>query len=135
MNRIWVEAAAVCLVALSGGCADNPLESMVPGVATLMVSGAHDDDGAMLLTLTGPGIGEPEAASTNHVLYQRRVSPDEVRVLVIGNLADGALLQVVLSDARDLAPYSATMVEVASRTDELRHSLSGYSLALMLAGQ
>ncbi len=134
MNRTSLWGVVACLGALSLGCSDA-LEPPVPGVATLMLASAHGDDGAMLITLEGPGIGELEPASTNHVLYQRRISTDEVRVLIVGNLADGALLQAALSDVRDLGSYGATLAQVASRADQLREDLSGYSLTLAVAGR
>ncbi len=134
MSRYWKLGVGLLLAGMGVACGDNPVEPPVPGTATLVLATSSSDDGAVLFTLSGPGIGDLGPAATSHVVYQRRVSADEVRVLVIGNLAPGALLRVQLADTRDLTKYTVEISQVATRTDDLREDLSGYSVAVTTGG-
>jgi hypothetical protein len=82
----------------------------------------------MLVTLTGPGVSNPQPGSSAYDVYFRVVSADELRVMVVGDLSTGVLLTVGVGAVSSIGQYSGTIVEVASRTDVLRTSLTGYSL-------
>ena len=99
-----------------------------PGTATVSLTTPNADDGAVLVTLTGPGVSNPQPGSSAYRLYFRVVSADELRVMVVGDLSAGVLLTLGVGAVTSIGQYSGTFVEVASRTDVLRATLTGYSL-------
>lgn len=131
MKRTWKLALALGL--FGSGCNDAAVAPPVPGEVWVVLSTAHSDDGAIVFTLAGPGIGDLEPASTDHVLYLRRVSADEVRVLVVGNLTNGVVLRAGVADVNDLTAYAARLAEVATRDDQVRESIGDYALQIATA--
>ncbi len=122
---------ALSLAALVGGlaCGSDKGTNPGPGIATVSLATPNADDGAVLVTLTGAGVSNPQPGSSGYRMYFRLVSADEVRVLLVGDLSAGILLSVSVGDINSIGNYAGTVVEVASRTDALRTSLAGYSLA------
>ena len=118
------------LAALIGGlaCGSDSGTNPGPGTATVSLTTPNADDGAVLVTLTGPGVSNPQPGSSAYRLYFRVVSADELRVMVVGDLSAGVLLTLGVGAVTSIGQYSGTFVEVASRTDVLRATLTGYSL-------
>lgn len=128
-------SARICMIAMGlallGGlaCGGDSGTGTTTGTAAVSLATPNADDGAVLVTLTGPGVSNPQAGSSAYDVYFRVVSADELRVLVIGDLSNGVLVTVGVGAVGSIGQYSGTVVEVASRTDVLRVSLAGYSLA------
>jgi len=118
------------LAALIGGlaCGSDSGTNPGPGTATVSLTTPNADDGAVLVTLTGPGVSNPQPGSSAYRLYFRVVSADELRVMVVGDLSAGVLLTLGVGEVTSIGQYSGTFVEVASQTDVLRATLTGYSL-------
>lgn len=106
----------------SGGGGTGP----TPGAATVALITPNGDDGAVFLTITGPTAPAFTAADPEYRIFRRQVGPGEVRLIIVGNLRNGALLSFQLQDLATLGDYHATVGSVAARTDELRSSLTGY---------
>lgn len=121
------------LAALIGGlaCGSDSGTNPGPGTATVSLTTPNADDGAVLVTLTGPGVSNPQPGSSAYRLYFRVVSADELRVMVVGDLSAGVLLTLGVGAVTSIGQYSGTFVEVASRTDVLRATLTGYSLTFV----
>lgn len=98
------------------------------GTATVSLVTPNADDGVVLLTLTGPGLANVQSASSSYKVYWRVVSPSEVRAIVVGNLASGAVLTASVDDVSKVGQYGGTVVEAASRTDVVRGSTAGYGV-------
>ena len=98
------------------------------GTATVSLVTPNADDGAVLVTLTGPGLANPQSASSSYHVYWRAVSPGEVRAIVVGNLTAGAVLTVSIDDVGKVGQYAGTVVEAASRNDLVRTSVTGYGV-------
>jgi hypothetical protein len=96
------------------------------GTATVSLVTPNADDGAVLLTLTGPGLANAQTASSSYQVYWRAVSASEVRAIVVGNLTAGALLTVSVDDVGKIGQYGGTVVDAASSADVSRASLAGY---------
>ena len=127
-SRIPLFAAAIAF-ALTAGCSDSQ-EPPKPGVATVSLVTPNADDGAISLTITGPGISDVQPASSTYLAYSRGVSSSEARVIVLGDLSPGVLATVEVADVNHLDQYSAQVLEVASRADAARASTSGYRITL-----
>lgn len=119
------------LAVLLGGlaCGSDSGTNPGPGSAAVSLATPNADDGAILVTLTGPGVSNPQPGSSAYDVYFRVVSADELRIMVVGDLSTGVLLTVGVGAVTSIGQYSGTIVEVASRADVLRTSLTGYSLA------
>ena len=98
------------------------------GTATVSLVTPNSDDGAVQLTLTGPGLANPQSANSTYHVYWRVVSASEVRAIVVGDLAAGAVLTVDVDDVGKIGQYGGTVVDAASRTDVSRASLGGYGV-------
>jgi hypothetical protein len=130
MNAIRWTGIGVTLAALVAGAACGGNDSTGPkaGTATVSLVTPNADDGVVLLTLTGPGLANVQSASSSYKVYWRVVSPTEVRAIVVGNLASGAVLTASVDDVSKVGQYGGTVVEAASRTDVVRGSTAGYGV-------
>jgi hypothetical protein len=99
-----------------------------PTAALVSLVTPNADDGAVVVTLKGPDLSTITAASSGYVLYSRFASAQEARVIVVGNVAAGALVKLTFGAGHALSAYSATVEQVAARNDTLRASLVGYQL-------
>lgn len=98
-----------------------------PGSAVVSLTGA-EPPGAVLITLTGPGLDAAQAASAGTELSWRLVSAGEMRVVVAGRLESGPLLRVSVPDLERVDEYGGLVLEVADRSGELLPSGSAYTV-------
>ena len=124
--------ALTCLVA-AVACKDSPVEPPLPGTALVTLTTGDTSDGALILTLTGPGLGNVRTANTNYQLSWRLVSATELRVIVVGDLFSGPILTVDASDLRRISEYTGAVLEVADRDGQLRASTVGRTLSFSSA--
>jgi hypothetical protein len=123
--------AATAVIALAG-LANCKVEASppTPGTVTVSFQSPNTDDGAVLLTLTGPGIQGVQPASSNYKAYWRVVSATEARLLVVGNITNGVVATLTIDDLSKVKEYAGTLIEVASRSDAVRASVAGYSISI-----
>ncbi|PYO85748.1 MAG: hypothetical protein DMD68_02800 [Gemmatimonadetes bacterium] len=119
---------ATALVAVSLGCGSNPTAPATAGPIVASLVTPHTDDGALLVTVTGPGMSTVQAAGSGSVVFWRLVSATEVRVLVVGNLGAGPLFSMDVPDARKASEYASAVLEVASRADAILPTTAGYAV-------
>jgi hypothetical protein len=131
MNATRQFFGAIALAALAGlpACGDGTAPPK-PGTATVSFVTPNTDDGAVLVSLTGPGVRDAQAASFAYKVYWRVVSANELRLIVVGDLAAGVVATVTVDDVNKIGQYHATMLEVASRADVVRASTTGYSVTM-----
>ena len=98
------------------------------GTATVSLVTPNSDDGAVQLTLTGPGLANVQSATSAYHVYSRVVSAGELRVIVVGDLTAGVVLTVSVDDVNKVGQYGGTVVDAASRTDVSRTALAGYGV-------
>jgi hypothetical protein len=88
-------------------------------------------DGAVLITVRGPGLSTAAAANSAYAVFSRLVSPNELNVIVVGaSLAPGELFTVPIGAINRLSAYSVRIEQVASQDDSLRSDLSQYQASL-----
>ena len=68
-------------------------------------------------------------ACTGCRVFAEQPSATELRAVVTGNLAAGPLVRVSVSDTKSPDAYTVQIVQVSSRTYQLR-STGGYSLSI-----
>jgi hypothetical protein len=127
----WIFAApAACLLAACSG-GDQPVhpEPPTPGTLTVSLATPAQDDRAVMITVSGPGIGTVASASGAYTLYTK---PEDagVRAALFGPLASGPLLRFNVPDTRQAKSYSATIIEVATAANQLRAIGAGYAVTV-----
>jgi hypothetical protein len=139
--RLTVRTACLAAWVALGACGEGgggpttPGQDSIPaGPADAVLSLASSAaDGAILLRVTGPGMGAPAVTDSTRVLHWRLASDTELVVVVFGILVNGELLRMEIPDGRQIERYVGTVIEVAGKTDTLRADLSGYTLRLAVA--
>jgi hypothetical protein len=124
-------ALGFALLGLGGGLAcggGSGSTGPTAGTATVSLVTPNADDGAVLLTLTGPNFANVVSASASYHAYVRTVSPGEVRVILVGDLAAGVVLTTAVDDVSKIGQYGGTVAEAASRSDVVRSSTAGYGV-------
>lgn len=110
-------------------CGDNPAAPQA-GNVTVSLTTPNPDDGVVLVALFGPGFTNVQPASAAYRVYSLTASPTEVRVLVVGDLSTGALLTLNVNDPSRIGEYHGTVIQAASRSDEVRTVSTDYDLTL-----
>lgn len=127
--------AALSMSAALAACTDSTsARTPTPGTVTASLTTANTDDGAVAVTITGPGVSTVQAVNSSYLLYFRLASDGEMRVIVVGNLVAGPLFSVGVADVGNLGDYVVTVTDVATRADAARPSLAGYGVTLTAAG-
>lgn len=126
-------ASAAALTACTGdGNGGPPPTGPTAGTFAVTLSTPNADDGAIVFRVTGPGITQVTKAVASHYMHFDQ-SGTSLTVVMVGDLADGTLLTFRVPDVSAVSSYSATVLEVADRTNELRGSLGTYGLSVGLA--
>ena len=112
--------AAACSKDATGG-------DKLAGTLTVRLTTPNADDGAMTFRVSGGPIDSALAVNQSLRLFTRADGATVVGV-VVGALAEGAVITLHVPDVGEAARYSATVLEVADRQDALRGSLTGYAL-------
>ena len=114
--------AAFLALSLLVACTDQSPPG--PGILTATLKSPNGAEGAALVVLMGPGIGEVTPVGSNQ-LYSNS-SLDEVRIILI-NQNDGTLaFRVEVADTT-IKP-AAIVEEVANPDNQIRSTLDGYQL-------
>jgi hypothetical protein len=119
-------ALGVALV-LAGGCDSGPKAGEV--VFNLTTPNLNDGAIQFRLTAAAPNtLDGVTAGCAGCQVFTEAVSETEIRGVLIGNVAPGQALRVLVSDRKARDAYTGQVVAVASRTYALG-STTGYSLA------
>ena len=116
-----------CLLVLLTAC-HSTVPSAVPGTLTVHLASAGTNDGAMVLVVSGGPVQSIEAVGS----YEVTSSTDEagVHLMVVGNLAVGALVRLHVPDISRASEYIATIGQVADRTNFGLVDASGYRVTV-----
>jgi hypothetical protein len=133
----WIKKgwSALILAGVIAGCSDEGsdpiIEPPVPGIVVISLSTTNVDDGAALISVTGPGLSAVQSASGSTEIEWRLASPNEIRAIVMGDLVTGPILTAQAADLRRLSEYRGTVEEVADRDGVLRAGLAGYAVTVV----
>lgn len=128
MNR-WMKCAALMLVLGTVACEDT-VAPPEPGTALINLTTTANDAGAVLITLTGPGITDVKPANSSYDVFWRLAAENEMRVIVLGSIAPGPLLIVQVGDVGRLESYTSELIDVADRNGALKATGAGYALSM-----
>ena len=115
-------AACGALLALAACGGDNPKGPPVPGTLTATLVSPNGGEGAVLLELTGEGVGDI-ALSGGHVFVEG-TSPK--RVLLVFDEPGTTRFTVEVPDVKK--PPAVRFVEVVAPNNHVRLSLGGYKV-------
>lgn len=118
---------AVLAILLLGAC-HATVPSAVPGTLTVRLAGAGANDGAMVLVVSGGAVNSVDAVNG----YEITSSTDSagVHVMVVGNLADGALVRLHIPDLALANRYVAVIAQVADRSSYGLVDAAGYRVTV-----
>jgi len=128
--------AAACTVTVSANTTLGAGFRARVQTLTLSLQAPARDDGAILLTLTGPSILAVRSGAGLELAESRDVvtgGAARSRVLLRGTIAAGAILQVDVPGSATAAQYQATVQQVAARASggyALRTDPAAYVLSL-----
>lgn len=124
-------AAALWIAGCGNGDGTGPI-APVPGTLTVSLTTPNADDRAIHLSIEGAAaadsVSNVQVSSASFTAFSRDLDGNEVATAVFGDLANGALVRFSVPDVNRASSYSATIVDVADASNEVRGSLSGYSL-------
>ena len=105
-----VSAPWLALLALSAGCSNST--GPVAGTLDVSLSSPQQDDGAVLLSITG---GPVDSVESRYTVYSASVSADTLKLILIGSLVSGSIARIHISDSRQALRYIARIGQVAAR--------------------
>ena len=126
-RKLCILAAAVLLLdgAACGGDSTPPAQ---PGPLRMSLTTPNTDDGAILFEVSGPAIDTLAPVNASYRLSTRRIGNTTVRAVLAGPVAGGTLAILEVPDIGAASSYTATVIEVADRQNQLRSQLTGYQL-------
>jgi hypothetical protein len=130
IRRVTYGAVAGALLLGTSACGDSGDPSGDGGPVRVSLATPSADDGALVITVTGPALSAVRPASSSYSVFWRVVNDQETRVIVVGNIVDGGLFTATPPDGVAASELTAAVMEVASRTDVLRPNVEGYSLSV-----
>ncbi len=114
---------------LACGDSSGPSEPQ-PGNLAVQFNTSVTTDRALLIQLSGPGaISNVQAANPGVMVFATEAGT-LVKVIVTGNLVNGALLRFDVVDVNQVKAYKASIVELSDNTNALRTDLSRHSVSI-----
>jgi hypothetical protein len=103
-----------CVSVLLAACAGGDTGVTRVGALTLRLAGGAGNDGAIVVIVSGGAVLSVDASAG----YQVATNTDGTgtHVMVVGNLAAGAIATINVPDVSQAPAYVATVVQVADRT-------------------
>ena len=131
MSRTRCVVLALLAVVGMVGCRGDTTATLTPGVITAFVHTPNVDDGALLVSIEGPGLINVRPFTTAYQVYWRQASATELRAIIIGNIVDGSLFTAEMPVGAAAGDYRATVLQVATRADADRPA-TGYTVEIVV---
>lgn len=127
--KLFPRAALLLAAALLPACDAGAPAKPQPGDLTVTLA-TPNTDGAMVVTLTGPGVASAVQAAAPGAVVRSLTQGGTTTVAVFGTLGAGPLLRVTVPDVRQAKQYTAVVREAADAQNAPRESLAGYALTV-----
>lgn len=125
---------SILLAVLTGavlGCGGSDGgHTATPGFLTLTLSTPNSNDGAILFKVTGGTIDSVASGSAMVKSGSYTINASYTRVVVAGDIVDGAVARIHVPDVSASANYTVTVEQAANRVSFAQQNLSGYSIAV-----
>lgn len=124
--------SAISLSLWLGGCGDpTTATGDRSGVATVSLLSTSANDGAIAMTVRGPGLSTATALDPSNTVFSRLASPTELKVIVLGpSIGSGPLFRLPVGAGNRPDAYAVSIDQVAMLSDSLRADISGYQASL-----
>ncbi len=125
MRRLLI--ATLLIAAACGGKEPGPVEP-VAGDLTIAYAGPGQNDGAILLVVTGAVTAV--TTTGGYTVASASLGPTSTRVVVTGNLVAGDLFKVSVADVAKVSSYGVQVEAVADRTSFALGDPGSYSATI-----
>jgi len=133
-SRRWTAMFAALLLPIVASCGDSgsPFRAPVPGTLVVALEVDGTPAGAALVVVHGKQIGVPTAFSDAGAIFARPMDADGGRwqVAVVGTEVSGKLFSFDVPDVNRPEAYSAELIQVADRADNLLPDMAGYRVSI-----
>jgi hypothetical protein len=125
-----VKRALVMFGALLVACTNAPTGPQ-PGTLKVTLQDPNaGTDGALLLTLSGPGSPTNVAGAPGDTVWGGPFTGTTIQLVITGQLANGVILTFDVPDVSVVSQYKAIASQAASTSDYSLRSLAGYLLGV-----
>ena len=137
MNRSSFGLSVMIVASMLTGCHDDDLLSSPdispPGWLDVRLTGAPGNSEALLFEVIGGPIDS--VASASHRVFSNSQAPDQLRVLLVGNLHNNVGAKVWVPNPLAVSRYQIVLEQAAAGQDFQQQSASSYSLKLEAPGR
>ena len=129
--RTVIRAATMAVMLAACEAPIEPVFIIPDGWLVVSLVSPHEDDGGILFTIEGAPV-DSVRLPTGYGAAARQISANTWRVLVTGDLAEGAVGRFFVRDKRRIEDYRATIEQVAARGTYEQRDTVGYELQIRL---
>jgi len=121
-------ATLLLCLAVAVACGDSQEPSKpVPGPLRVILTTPNSDDGALLLSITGPAVPTGLTPEPGLRLFQNGPAGTTTVVALTGPIQSGTVLTLQVEDTRKARRYQVTVQQAASAAYQLR-DVSSYTV-------
>jgi hypothetical protein len=103
-----------------------------PGILRVQLVTPNADDGALVVSLIGPGaISDVSAPAGTGYLVHSRGAGGQTMVAVFGAIRSGELITFSVADVHQAAGYQAQLIDIADDQNTLRPTKDAYGLSVI----
>ena len=134
MNRRSFGLSVMIVASMLTGCRDNETSPLSipdispPGWLDVRLTGAPGNSEALLFEVLGGPVDS--VASASHRVFTNSQAPDQLRVLLVGNLHNNVVAKVWVPNPLAVSRYQIVLEQAAAGQDFQQQSVSSYSLKL-----
>ena len=134
MNRRSFGLSVMIVASMLTGCRDDETSPLSipdissPGWLDVRLTGAPGNLEALLFEVVGGPIDS--VASASHRVFSNSRAPDQLRVLLFGNLHNNVVAKVWVPNPLAVSRYQIVLEQAAAGQDFQQQSVSSYSLKL-----
>ena len=132
MNRSSFGLSVLIVASMLTGCHDDDLLSSPDispsGWLDVRLTGAPGNLEALLFEVIGGPVDS--VASASHRVFSNSQAPDQLRVLLVGNLHNNVVAKVWVPNPLAVSRYQIVLEQAAAGQDFQQQSVSSYSLKL-----
>jgi hypothetical protein len=134
MNRRSFGLSMMIVASMLTGCHDNETsllslsEVSPPGWLDVRLTGAPGNSEALLFEIVGGPVDS--VASASHRVFTNPQTPDQLRVLLVGNLQNNVVARVWVPNPLAVSRYQIVLEQAAAGQGFQQQSVLNYSLKL-----
>ena len=134
MNRRSFGLSVMIVASMLTGCRDDETSPLSvpdissPGWLDVRLTGASGNSEALLFEVLGGPVDS--VASASHRVFTNSQAPDQLRVLLVGNLHNNVVAKVWVPNPLEVSRYQIVLEQAAAGQDFQQQSVSSYSLQL-----